>query len=83
MNFPHGLSGKTLTFRALGQEEITRYISIDDPDQALRFSRFLIEHTKSLARFPERGRIVPEFEDEAIREIIVRAYRVVYRVNHD
>lgn len=64
-------------------EEITRYISIDDPDQALRFSRFLIEHTKSLARFPERGRIVPEFEDEAIREIIVRAYRVVYRVNHD
>jgi toxin ParE1/3/4 len=63
-------------------EEITRYISIDDPDQALRFSRFLIEHTKSLGRFPERGRIVPEFEDEAIREIIVRAYRVVYRVNH-
>ena len=64
-------------------EEITRYISIDDPDQALRFSRFLIEHTKNLGRFPERRRIVPEFEDKSIREIIVRAYRVVYRVNHD
>ena len=64
-------------------EDITRYISIDDPDQALRFGRFLIEHTKTLGQFPERGRTVPEFEDEAIREIIVRAYRVVYRVNHD
>ena len=64
-------------------EDITRYIAIDDADRALRFGRFLIQHTKSLGRFPERGRVVPEFEDEDIREIIVRAYRVVYRVNHD
>ena len=64
-------------------EDITRYISIDDPDRALRFGRFLIQHTKSLGQFPARGRIVPEFEDETIREIIVRAYRVVYRVNHE
>ena len=26
---------------------------------------------------------MPEFEDQLIREIIVRAYRVVYRVSHD
>lgn len=64
-------------------QDIVRYISIDGPDKALRFGRFLIQHTKSLGQFPARGRIVPEFEDETIREIIVRAYRVVYRVNHD
>ena len=63
-------------------QDIVRYISIDDPDQALRFGRFLIHHTKSLGKFPERGRIVPEFDDESIREIIVRAYRIIYRVNH-
>ena len=63
-------------------EDIVRYISIDDPDQALRFGRFLNQHTSSLGRFPQQGRIVPEFEDEAIREIIVKAYRVVYRVDH-
>ena len=63
-------------------EDIVRYISIDDPDQALRFGRFLIQHTKSLGQFPLRGRVVPEFEDDSIREIIVRAYRVVYRLNH-
>lgn len=64
-------------------EDIIRYISIDDPHHALRFGRFLIQHTKNLGQFPERGRVVPEFEDQSIREIIVRAYRVVYRVSHD
>ena len=64
-------------------EDIIRYISIDDPHQALRFGRFMIQHTRSLGQFPERGRVVPEFEDQLIREIIVRAYRVVYRVSHD
>jgi toxin ParE1/3/4 len=64
-------------------EEIIRYISIDDPDRALRFGGFLVQHTRSLGQFPERGRVVPEFEDQSIREIIVRAYRVVYRVSHD
>jgi plasmid stabilization system protein ParE len=28
------------------------------------------------------GREVPEIGDEAVREIIVRSYRVVYRVRH-
>ena len=64
-------------------QDIVRYISFDDPSRALRFGRFLIHHTKGLAQFPERGRIVPEFGDDAIREIIVRNYRIVYRLNHD
>jgi len=53
-------------------EDIVRYISIDDPDQALRFGRFLINHARGLAQFPERGRVVPEFDDDSIRELIVR-----------
>jgi plasmid stabilization system protein ParE len=32
-----------------------RYISLDDPDRALRFGQFLIFHTKSLAQHPELG----------------------------
>ena len=62
--------------------DIVRYISIDNPDAALRFGRFLVSRTRLLAQSPELGRIVPEFEDALIREIIVRAYRVVYRVDH-
>ena len=64
-------------------QDIVRYISIDDHGRALRFGRFLIQHGRSLSKFPERGRVVPEFEDESIREIFVKAYRIVYRVRHD
>jgi len=64
-------------------EDIVRYISIDDRSQALRFGRFLMHHARSLAQFPERGRVVPDFDDDSIRELIVRRYRIVYRLNHD
>jgi plasmid stabilization system protein ParE len=64
-------------------QDIVRFISFDDPSRALHFGRFLIHHTKGLAQFPERGRVVPELGDDTIWEIIVRNYRVIYRVNHD
>ena len=32
-------------------QDIVRYISIDDPDQALRFGSFLIQQTKKLGSF--------------------------------
>jgi len=54
-------------------EDIVRHISIDDPEQALRFGGFLIHHARGLAHFPERGRVVPEFDDDSIRELIVKA----------
>lgn len=28
------------------------------------------------------GKVVPEFGDATIRELVVRSYRVIYRVNH-
>lgn len=61
--------------------DIVRYVSLDNPDAAFRFGRFLISRTKLLAQSPELGRIVPEIGDPLIREIIVRSYRVVYRLN--
>lgn len=62
-------------------QDLVRYISIDDASQALRFGRFLIQHARKLGQFPELGRVVPELDDESLREIIVRSYRVVYRVD--
>ena len=61
---------------------IVRYISDDSPDGALAFAQFLVSSTKRLADFPELGRVVPEFADPSIREIVVRSYRVIYRVDH-
>lgn len=61
--------------------DIVRYISVDAPDRALEFGLFLISRTRLLSRTPQLGRIVPEFEDAVIREIVVRSYRVVYRLD--
>ncbi len=62
--------------------DIVRYISLDSPQRAITFGQFLILNTKRLAEFPELGRVVPEFDIPTIREIVVRSYRVIYRVNH-
>ena len=35
-----------------------------------------------LRDFPELGRVVPEFAHPSIREIVVRSYRVIYRLDH-
>lgn len=63
-------------------QEIVRYISLDAPERAIRFGQFLVSNTKRLAQFPEMGRVVPEFDNPSIREIIIRSYRVIYYVNH-
>lgn len=39
--------------------------------------------TRRLKDFPESGRMIPEAEDKALREIIVQGYRVMYRVERD
>ena len=43
-------------------------------------ARELVAAARSLATFSERGHVVPEYEDRTIREIIVRHYRLIYRV---
>ena len=63
-------------------QEIVRYISVDNPERAESFGRELITKTRLLAAFPEMGRVVPEFNDPHIREIIHKSYRIVYRVNN-
>ena len=67
----------TLSFSARRDlRDIVRYISLDSPDRAVRFGRLLVSSAKHLTEFPEMGRMVPEFRDPSIREIVVRSYRV-------
>ncbi len=64
-------------------EEIARYISQDAPNRAIEMARLLIDKSKLIGLNPEMGRIVPEIGNPLIREIIVRDYRVIYRVDHE
>ena len=42
--------------------------------------RRVVNLTRSLARFPRPGRVVPEFGDDQIRELLAYSYRIIYRV---
>jgi len=61
-------------------DAIAAYIANDSPDHAALFVARLIEATDSLADFPQSGRPIPECDDRAWREVIVGAYRVMYRI---
>ena len=61
--------------------EIEDFISQDSPDRARKFVDQIIEHTESLSDNPFSGRTVPEISNPDIRELIVRKYRIVYRIN--
>jgi plasmid stabilization system protein ParE len=62
-------------------ERIVAYIALDDVVAAERMGNQLLDAAMSLATFPERGRIVPEFPRPNLREIVFRSYRIIYRVN--
>ncbi|KJH70786.1 type II toxin-antitoxin system RelE/ParE family toxin [Aliterella atlantica] len=40
----------------------------------------ITRRSEQIAEFPNSGRIVPEFREENIREIIERPYRIIYRI---
>ncbi|MBK1875573.1 type II toxin-antitoxin system RelE/ParE family toxin [Pelagicoccus mobilis] len=60
--------------------EIVEYISNDDIAAAKRIGLALIGATKNLSSFPRKGKIVPEFGIDSLREIQLAPYRIVYRV---
>jgi toxin ParE1/3/4 len=61
-------------------EGIVTFIAKDNPDRARSFGHELIDRALSVASFPERGRVVPEIGDPAVREIIHGLYRIIYEL---
>jgi len=59
------------------------FIGGDSPAYASVVVRRLISAVDLLRDFPLIGRMVEEFPDPAIREIVRRPYRIVYRVMSD
>jgi len=62
-------------------KEIHQYISQDSTFYADRYTSILYKRVDVLINFPLTGRIVPEKEDETIRELIEGNYRIFYKVN--
>ncbi len=62
--------------------EIEEFIAKDNAERAAKFVDELISHAESLlSGEPRIGRMVPEISNPAIRELLFKKYRIVYRVN--
>jgi toxin ParE1/3/4 len=61
-------------------EAFDAYIAADDPVAASRWVEKLMERARKASLLPFSGRVVPEFGIEHLREVLVRTYRIVYRI---
>lgn len=62
---------------------IADYIARDSEYYAASFIQEVSEAAASLAEFADRGQVVPEVDDPAIRELLVKTYRLIYEVSPD
>jgi toxin ParE1/3/4 len=61
-------------------EQAASYIAQDSPRYAAALVDEIRSAARSLRRFPNRGRIVPEVGDETVRELFVKNYRLIYEI---
>jgi toxin ParE1/3/4 len=60
--------------------EIAGYIAQDNPVAAESWIDAVFKKVEGLKGFPESGRIVPETDNKAIRDLIYGNYRIIYRL---
>ncbi|RLC17340.1 MAG: plasmid stabilization protein [Deltaproteobacteria bacterium] len=64
-------------------KNIIEYISIDSPQTALKILSKIKQKTSDFYLFPERGRIVPELQEQGIsqyRELVITPWRLIYKI---
>ncbi len=64
-------------------EDICIYIAKDSEFYATLFAKKVTAIIKAIPKFPQAGRIVPEYKDVNLREKIYENYRIVYRIKED
>ncbi|MCH7911085.1 MAG: type II toxin-antitoxin system RelE/ParE family toxin [Candidatus Hydrogenedentes bacterium] len=60
--------------------DIFAFLRRDSQVYASVLTARIIDAVERLGEYPNLGRMVPEYQDETLREVIVGNYRVVYRV---
>lgn len=64
-----------------GLEGIVGYIARDSPNYAAAFVIEMRDAARSLVHLGERGRVVPEWNDQSMRELLVENYRLIYKLS--
>ena len=61
-------------------DSIATYIEKDSPIYAKSVVSKFFEKVEILISFPKLGRVVPEINQENIRELFVYSYRLIYKI---
>jgi len=59
------------------------YIAQDSPLYARRVGEELVKRTLGLDELPRKGRMVPELNEDAVRELGLYSYRILYEIKSD
>ena len=59
------------------------YIALDSKFYAKKIAREIISLSSIIPDIPERGRIVPETNQQEIRELFIYSYRLIYQLSPD
>ena len=62
---------------------IHSYIAQDSPEYAKSTVDRLTRRSIQIAEYPFSGRRVPEYDADAIREVIEGSYRIIYQIADD
>ncbi|MGC4129784.1 MAG: type II toxin-antitoxin system RelE/ParE family toxin [Bergeyella sp.] len=58
-----------------------QYISLDKPIAAKRFNKLVFSEIKKIKEVPFKNKKSKFFDDENIRELIIKGYSIIYEVN--
>jgi len=64
-------------------ESISPYIEQDSPIKAKELVEGIFEKIEQLKQFPFMGRKFPDRDDDQLREIIFKNYRIVYEIREE
>jgi plasmid stabilization system protein ParE len=59
------------------------YIAKDSEIYASNFIQRIVLAVEKLGAFPRLGRVVPEADEETIRELLYQNYRIIYRLKSE
>jgi toxin ParE1/3/4 len=65
---------------------IIEYIADDNPSRAYEVFQEVKRKASKLRSLPERGRIVPELQEQGItqyRELVIPPWRIIYRISEN
>lgn len=62
-------------------EAIGDYIAQDSVGYSISFVEEILHTASTLSLFPQRGRVVPEFHEQTLREVFVKRYRLIYGIS--